>query len=123
MKYGYQIDREGKCLECGNKIVYGRKDKKFCCQSCKNHYHNRVNYMALRMRDRVAAAIKENYRVLSWAIDTGRSNVPLNEMTMMGFNSAFYTSCKKTGRHVEYTCCDIVFCMSANKVYKIRREN
>ena len=30
------------CLECGEKIV-GREDKKFCSDSCRNAYNNKIN--------------------------------------------------------------------------------
>ena len=33
-----------RCINCGKEIVYGRADRKFCSEACKNEYHNRRRY-------------------------------------------------------------------------------
>jgi hypothetical protein len=33
------------CLDCNNKILAGRTDKKFCNSACRNHYNNKNNYV------------------------------------------------------------------------------
>jgi len=29
-----------RCIQCGNEIVSGRPDRKFCCDKCKNVWQN-----------------------------------------------------------------------------------
>ena len=50
------------CLECGDRIEYGRQDKKFCCEECKNRYHNRQARRSRVFRLRVMSALEKNYR-------------------------------------------------------------
>ena len=40
MGYDKNIRKMPVCLECGNRIRYGRTDKKFCCEDCRTKHHN-----------------------------------------------------------------------------------
>ena len=40
MDYGKRVRNLPRCLECGDKILYGRTDKKFCCEECRmKHFY------------------------------------------------------------------------------------
>ena len=52
------------CLECGA-IFYGRSNRKFCCDACKNKYHNR-HFQDIRNRKlRVKSVLAVSYTHLT----------------------------------------------------------
>ena len=110
-----------RCLECGNRLEYGRSDRKFCCDTCKNKYHNRgkTNHKAGKLK--VMNAIDRNFRVLDNLLKLNISTIPLSDAACLGFNPAFVTSHAKNGRHMEYCCYDIAFSLSETKIFNIRR--
>ena len=52
------------CLECGEKIV-GREDKKFCSDSCRNAYNNKINKDSTNYMRNINNKLRKNYRILS----------------------------------------------------------
>lgn len=109
------------CLECGNRIRYGRTDKKFCSCECKNNFHNRTRHAESRRRQEIATVLKNNYSVLAWLLWSGRTNAAMGQMTERGFDPSVFTSSGKSGCHMEYQCYDIVYYMTRNKVFNVHR--
>ena len=52
------------CLECGDRIRYGRTDKKFCCDECRLKYNYEQVKASKNYRRRVMAALARNYEIL-----------------------------------------------------------
>ncbi len=52
-----------KCLEC-SRTIYGRKDKKFCDDSCRNNYNNHQNRENTNIIRKVNRILKKNRQVL-----------------------------------------------------------
>ena len=80
------------CLECGNPLPYGRKDRKFCCPACKNRNHNRE---ARRWRFRHASVIgilENNHEILRHLIQIGVRSIPKEELIQLGYRMGFVTS-------------------------------
>ncbi len=82
-----------KCLSCGKKIK-GRSDKKFCCESCKNDYHNcnRSRKPAIFKLQRSAA--KRNRSLLVNIEASGVEVISENELKKSGFNFEGLTGIK-----------------------------
>lgn len=120
---GYRTeDEEGRrCLECGNEIVYGRADRKFCCELCKNRFNNRKNNYIRAMRARVLGAINRNYSILDGLIMNGVTAIPMIDLKQMGFDPDYVTSYSKVRRHDEFRCFDIRFRIVASEVVGISR--
>lgn len=114
-------DLDKKCLECGNPIMYGRSDKKFCSGVCKNQYHNRQTHASMRIRRTVNDALEENYRILESLLRLKVTFVPLEDLLEMGFAPSFFTTSNKRGCHRELGCYDIHYCLSENKLFNLRR--
>ena len=87
------------CLECGNPLPYGRKDRKFCCPACKNRNHNRE---ARRWRFRYSIA-KE-------------------ELAQLGYRLEFVTSSGREGCRTVCRCFDIVFFDMGSRLSGIAME-
>ena len=109
-----------KCLECGREL-YGRSDKKFCNNSCKNHYHNQHSHNWMRLRDRVTNDLEKNHRILEGVMRLGLSAISLYDATGLGFKASRITGCVKAGRHYELRCFDICYRQTPEKITNIRR--
>ncbi len=109
------------CLECGDKIEYGRNDRKFCCDSCKNRYNNRKARGSRIARTKVIAAIERNYAILEKLIRLGIQEIGLTELAYLGFDIMYVTSYCKHRRHDEYGCFDIHFTVMSERVVSISR--
>lgn len=104
------------CLECG-KTVYGRPDKKFCSDECKNSWHNEEKRHDRATRRRAIAAIDRNYDILRQLLSYGATGAPLEDLTRLGFNPEAVTAVKtKTNGHPAYCCYDVQYRMSVNKI-------
>ena len=59
------------CLECGDKIRYGRTDKKFCCDECRNRHYNSKLKEGRAYRRKVLAILQKNYDLLDELLKSG----------------------------------------------------
>ena len=122
MAYKIPQREDQHCLMCGNEIHYGRSDKKFCCDACRNRYHNNRSVEIRAYRNRVITALSVNYRILDTLIKQKKDSALLGELEEIGFRPCFITSCSKDRNgHKECSCFDIRYCQTAAKVFQIRR--
>ncbi len=110
----------GRCLECGEPLGYGRKGRKFCSGTCKNHWHNRDRHHSEMLRRRVLKMLDRNYHLLEEQLRVGHTAVPLDYMALCGFEPRFYTSRFSPGRGERYCCFDLSYRLSDVRVYDIR---
>lgn len=112
------------CLECGA-ALYGRKDRQFCSQNCKNHYHNKLARNFRRCHDEVFTKISRNYKVLEILLKNKITSAPIEDLRLYGFDDSCVTGYRKTTggscHHEQYRCFDIVYFMTSLKVFGIRR--
>ena len=109
------------CLECGA-IFYGRANRKFCCDACKNKYHNR-HFQDIRNRKlRVRSVLEKNYKILSGLLHENRLSVDFAELSLLGYNPEFVTTFHKTAGRTQCSCYDIMFMISAERIYNIHRS-
>lgn len=113
--------RHSVCLECGDEIRYGRQDRKFCCEACKNRYNNRKARSSRSTRLRVMNALDRNYRLLDRLLKLGMDSLDLVELRNMGFEPAYVTSYRRLRCHDEFCCFDIRFIMTATKICSLSR--
>ena len=122
MEYGTGTMRKGaRCLECGDKISYGRTDKKFCCEECKNRHHNHLHNSSRRMKRKVQAILDRNYEILSGLADSGLDAMWLDEAVTLGFNPIYMTSFVKGRRCGRYSCYDISYSMNDGRIFSISK--
>ena len=85
------------CLECGNPLPYGRKDRKYCCPACKNRSHNRD---ARQWRIRYASVIsilQKNHDILRHLVQVGIRTIAKEELVQLGYRLGFVTSSGREG--------------------------
>ncbi|KQO29730.1 hypothetical protein ASF10_04260 [Flavobacterium sp. Leaf82] len=83
------------CLECSEKIV-GREDKKFCSDSCRNAYNNKINKDSNNFMRNVNNKLRKNYRILSELNTDGKSKATRDKMINKGFDFEFFTNILQT---------------------------
>ena len=83
------------CLECAEKIV-GREDKKFCSDSCRNAYNNKINKDSNNFMRNVNNKLRKNYRILSELNTDGKSKATRDKMINKGFDFEFFTNVLQT---------------------------
>ena len=110
------------CLECGDKIRYGRTDKKYCCEDCRNKHSNRVAKESRAYRRKVMARLSKNYAILDQLVKSGVSWVELTDLITAGFIPDAVTGFHKNRfKSDEYLCFDIKYRMSDSRVYSISK--
>ena len=109
------------CLECGDRIRYGRSDKKFCCDDCKTKYHNDQARKGRAYRLKVDGPIRKNYEILDEIIHEGRASADLGELMLKGFSPGMGTSFRRCGKHDVYGCYDIKYIMSTTRLFSIMK--
>ena len=121
MEKGITMPATAVCLECGDPIAYGRMDKKFCSAACKNRYHNKVARDRHSVRLKVVNILERNYAILESLAEMGTTSIRIADISLMGFNKEFMTSCRKAGSHMECWCFDISYICTATRIFNIVR--
>lgn len=117
----YSITEEKQtCLDCGREF-YGRKDKKFCSQSCKNHYHNNEARSSRRLRNRIITDLASNYNILDNLIRLKMTTISICDAEALGFKPSIITGFSKSKGHNEFRCFDIKYCQSDTRIFNIGR--
>ncbi|WP_293944303.1 MULTISPECIES: hypothetical protein [unclassified Sphingobacterium] len=79
------------CLECGQNIR-GRSDKRFCDDSCRNAYNNKLNSDQTNLIRNVNNILRKNRRILLDVLDgEGMIKVPREKLKRQGFDFKFHT--------------------------------
>jgi len=119
---GYKIkDRTSKCLECGDRIEYGRLDRKFCCDACKNRFNNKKAKNSRIVKMRILHVLNKNYSILDRLIKINVTALTVMQLKQMGFDFDYITSYRKFRRHDEYGCFDISLVIMSSKVISITK--
>lgn len=122
MAYILKDAKKGHCLQCGGE-VYGRQDKKFCSERCKNTFHNRAISRTRKMKAEILAAISDNYDILDRLEKEKIRSISIDRIKEMGFNETVSTG-HRNGRfnHQEEYCFDIAYFKTSQKVFNIHRR-
>ena len=122
MNYAKKQERHiPRCLECGDKIRYGRPDKKFCSEDCKNRHHNNLARSSRHMKRKVLSILEKNYELLDELVRTGVDAVWLSDIMLMGFNPYYMTCFRKMRGHGQCACFDINYIQTANRLSSISK--
>lgn len=79
------------CLSC-EKLLAGRKDKKFCDAYCKSNYHyQKAQSGAGSFYARVDRQLKANRKLLKTYNKGGKATVRANVLLELGFDPKFFT--------------------------------
>ena len=116
-------DYEPGCLQCGS-AIYGRPDKQFCSQSCKDRWHYVKKAARDRYRRRILIGISRNYELLEDLLERGITSIDRTDFEEQGFGINWMTGLRKQkDKRVEYRCFDIGYKISDTRIYGIGRTD
>jgi predicted nucleic acid-binding Zn ribbon protein len=95
-----------KCLICGSPL-YGRIDKKFCSDTCRNKYHNSRNVHEDRYIRMINYILRKNRRILKDLENSGIESISRSDLAYAGFNFNFITTIQEWDKqNTCYFCYD-----------------
>ena len=109
------------CLECGDKITYGRTDKKFCSDDCRNRHFNNKLKEGRAYRRKVLTLLQKNYDLLDELIKSGIESADFADLVTLGFTPDAVTFYHRSRRHDDFACFDIKYKMSESRIYSISK--
>lgn len=110
------------CLECG-KPVYGRRDKKFCDDQCRNAYNNRQNSESNNYVRNVHSLLRKNRRILQELNPEGKSKTTRSKMIEKGFDFTYHTSTYTTKAGATYYFCyEYGYLALENEIYVLVKK-
>lgn len=98
---------ERKCQECGTEI-YGRIDKKFCSDQCRNTFNNRTHAIANSYIRKVNYTIRKNRKIMEDLLissDKDAIKIKKSKLFDLGFSFEYYTNIYKTKTGNYYYFC------------------
>ena len=96
--------KEKKCLACGSNI-WGRSDKKFCSDVCRNNFNNKLNSCANKLVRNTNNILRRNRRILLQLTTIGRSKITRSGLLEKGFDFSHMTSIYTDKEGLEYRFC------------------
>ncbi|GAB4229602.1 MAG: hypothetical protein Tsb0034_01250 [Ekhidna sp.] len=92
------------CPECG-KPVFGRVDKKFCSDACRNAFNNKANAAATNYMRNVNNILAKNRRILVELNPNGKKKTHREKLLKKGFDFDFHTNTYTTKSGDTYFFC------------------
>ena len=103
------------CLQCGLRIN-GRSDKKYCSDSCRTDFNNKLktdnNYVRL-----VSKTLRKNRLILEKLIQTNANQTKISKRLLidLGFNFNYHTHIYQDENKINYVYCfEFGYCMQLN---------
>lgn len=92
------------CKECG-KTLFGRIDKKFCNDGCRNSFYNRTNRVSNNFVRQINRILKKNRDILSELNPDGTTKITGKKLSRLGFNFDYFTNTYTTKSGKTYFYC------------------
>ena len=89
------------CLECGS-VLFGRIDKKFCNDGCRNSYNNKQKREAGFYERKVNAILRKNRKILERLNPNDKAKTTKEELLFNGFNFYYFTNIYTTQQGKTY---------------------
>lgn len=112
------------CPVCGDQI-FGRVDKKFCSDQCRNTFNNQSKGYSTSYVRQVNTVLRKNRKILAELNPKGKTKVHKNQLTKKGFDFGFHTNIytTKTG-NIYYFCYEHGYLSLDDDFYAlVTREN
>lgn len=123
------MDKIRHCLYCGAPL-YGRPDKQFCSNRCKDAWHNSRKSLIRKTRADVMDILESNHSILASLSQSGQSFWLTSLVEEMGFRYDYFTRLVGFKRgYMVCECFDIRYRVSKTKLtdiavlYDTREEN
>ena len=112
------------CPNCRGLII-GRSDKRFCSDSCRTMFHNRIYRDRHGELTRIDRILKRNHSIIEKLYVTGKRKIQFTDLFGMGFNFDYITSLRENpdnGSSFILGCYDYTFVISHDGTVVIRKR-
>lgn len=92
------------CTECG-KPFYGRSDRKFCDDHCRNLHNNKLNSNITNYMRNVNNALRKNRRTLENFFLNNTKRVRWQQLAAEGFDFSVHTHSRTSKRGGQWLYC------------------
>ena len=95
------------CLAC-NKPINGRIDKKFCDDSCRNNFNNRLYNYSIPVIRNINNILRKNRQILESLLSSVENKelvIERNELAEKGFQFEYFTELFNSDRIAQYYYC------------------
>jgi len=79
------------CIQCGHSL-FGRRDKKFCNDFCRNTYNNNLNKEDVEVIRITNSKLKKNHKILKNLLDSANTTITKSELLLLGFDLNLLTN-------------------------------
>jgi predicted nucleic acid-binding Zn ribbon protein len=112
------------CPECGDP-VYGRIDKKFCSDQCRNAFNNKQMGYSNDYIRKVNGILRKNRKILEELNPNGKSKIHIQQLKKKGFDFEFHTNIYTTkSGHIYHFCYEHGYLHLENDFLAlVKREN
>lgn len=93
-----------RCPEC-ERPIFGRADKKFCSDACRNAFNNKANADATNLVRNVNNTLRKNRRILLALNPSGKTKIHRDKLLKSGFDLDYFTNTYVTKGGLEYRYC------------------
>ncbi|MFT5884667.1 MAG: hypothetical protein ACI9IP_001124 [Arcticibacterium sp.] len=114
---------EQKCQEC-DQPIFGRRDKKFCSDSCRNTFNNKQNSDSVNLVRNINNALRKNRRILESICTEDKAKTTRKSLLAKGFDFNYITSSRTTQKgSTYYFVYDYGYLALDNDFYLIVKDN
>ncbi len=92
------------CLEC-DKDFFGRADKKFCSDSCRNAFNNKNKSDDEAVMKRINRSLRNNRKILNELNPEDKTRLTKEKLIKKGFDFDYITQTYVTKEGKEYRFC------------------
>jgi hypothetical protein len=112
-----------KCMIC-KEPIFGRIDKQFCSDNCRNRYHNSLKSIESMYLRRVNYILRRNRRILLESFHKGQDVVFYQHLLNKGFNYSYITNYQiNESGCTSYYCYDIGYTYHSNLEIRLLKRD
>ncbi len=112
-----------KCLHC-KEPIFGRIDKRFCSDNCRNQYHNSLKSAESMYFRRVNYILRRNRRILLESYQEGKDLLCHQNLLNRGFDYTYITNYQiNIDGSASYFCYDIGYTFHSNQKIRLLKRD
>lgn len=111
-----------KCMLC--KVpIYGRIDKRFCSDNCRNRYHNGLKRSESMYFRRINYKLRKNRKILHDSFQSGNMIISYSQLSNKGFDYNYITNYQISDKgHTSYFCYDLGYIQYSDLEFRLLKR-